>query len=51
MPTTASLPCSETTVTLTARLDIENLISLFALGEDDPAFTVIRYRFSGAEFG
>jgi hypothetical protein len=34
-----------------ARLDVKNLISLFALGENDPAFTVRQYRFSGPDFG
>jgi hypothetical protein len=34
-----------------ARLDVENPISLFALGVDGPAFAVLLYRFSGPDFG
>ena len=34
-----------------ARLDVKNPVSLFALGVDDPAFTVLRYRFSGPDLG
>jgi hypothetical protein len=34
-----------------ARLDVEYPISLFALGVDGPAFTVLLYRFSGPDYG
>ena len=34
-----------------ARLDIKNLIGFFALGIDDPAFTVLQYRLSGPDLG
>jgi hypothetical protein len=49
MPTTASLPCSETTVTLTVPDWMS--VGLLALGVDDPAFTVLRYRFAGSDLG
>src|SRR3984957_12255722 len=52
IPTTASLPCSDITTTLTRPfLNIENRVRNVSLGEDDLVLAIFQYRFSLAHLG